>query len=67
MKMPSEHDTFQVLTESLGRASDAAALLARFRPDQARMWEKLSQAFKVNQEAAYRLAGEGALHSRTRQ
>lgn len=66
MRMPDEHQAFQVLTDSLGKASDAAMILAHWRPDQAQLWQKLAEAFKVNQEAAFRLAGEGVLHSRTR-
>lgn len=62
-RMPTEYDAFKMMTDGLGQASDAALILARWRPDQSKMWEKMSEAFKVNQEAAFRLAGEGTLHS----
>lgn len=64
--MISEYDAFKSLTDGLGQAADAAKALAYWRPDQRNMWEKLAQAFKVNQEAAFRLAGEGAVQSKPR-
>ncbi len=60
-RLSNEYDCFKLLTDSLGNASDAALALAQWRPDQRMMWEKLAQAFKVNQEAAFRMAGDGAL------
>jgi len=54
----SEHDAFRVMTESLDQAAAAAREMMRLRPDQSRAWEMLSNTFKVNSMAVWRLAEE---------
>jgi len=63
-KMPDEYDAFKLLTEGLAQCSDAALILAKWRPDQARQWEKMAEVYRVSREACFHLAGEGVRHSK---
>jgi hypothetical protein len=60
----TEHETFEALTDALNKASTAALALSRLRPDQARQWEKMAEAYQVACEAVWRLAGDGTLRTK---
>lgn len=59
MIISSEYDSFQRIAEGLKQAQQGAKEMARHRPDQAYMWEKLAEVFGVNVNTVYKLAEEG--------
>ena len=59
----TEHDTFKRMTEALEVAAACAKQMAEFRPDQKQGWEMLSEAFRVNGMAVWKLAEEAASKS----
>lgn len=61
MTVLDEHAAFQQLQESLLTAADRAMLVARFRPDQSMMWEKVAEAITVCSHTVNRLAEESVL------
>lgn len=56
----SEHDCMLRITSGLATAADGAKMMAAHRPDQSYMWLKLSEAFRLNEAAAWKLAEEAA-------
>jgi len=60
MSVLDEYEAFKRLTDGAQQAIDGAMLMAKARPDQAKAWEKLAEAWGVAKEACYRLAGEKA-------
>jgi hypothetical protein len=57
-RLGTEHEAFLSLTESLDVAIAAARALARHRPDQARHWETVAEAWEVAKGAIFRLEME---------
>jgi hypothetical protein len=57
----TEHDAFARITNGLGIAIDGCKLVSEFRTDQRDLWLQLAQTLAVTQEAAFRLAGDGAV------
>ena len=47
-----EYEAFETLTNALQRASSSAMAFSRLRPDQARQWEKMAEAYTVACEAS---------------